>query len=67
MFIYMWGGGGGGVGVGPSRSGCLQNGVRGVEPDANTFKAGFRFFAKSLITIHFRISHERRGNMLKNA
>ena len=38
MFIYAGGG------VGPSRSRRLQNGVRGVEPDANTFKAGFRFF-----------------------
>ena len=31
-------------GVGPSRSTCLQNGVRSVEPEENIFKAGFHFF-----------------------
>ena len=46
--------------MGPSGSRLLQNGVRGVEPDANTFKSGFRSFAPSLITIHFRISRGKR-------
>ena len=38
MLIYVEGG------VGPSRSRCLQNGVRSVEPDENIVKAGFHFF-----------------------
>ena len=38
MFVYVGGG------VGPSRSTCLQNGVRSVEPDVKIIKAGFHFF-----------------------
>ena len=37
-FIYVGGG------VGPSRSTCLQNDIRRVEPDVKIVKTGFLFF-----------------------